>query len=169
MAKHDSILENKTNSKTRFLLPNRSQNIWSTLPSSGQQDLHWWCTITHPNPPFALDRTFSPLQHSSLTRVKMWCQHMPPNFGVKCHFYFEINHCHDYAVERSSHHFHLASRAGGEPKSPLYPSPFTFPFHTTGIYRLIFRLFTHTLLSIKSRSKSRTSAPQPIHLPHFGL
>ena len=91
MAKHDPNLENKTTSKIRYLLPNRSQNIRSTLPFSGQQDFHRLCTITLPNPPFALDKNFSPLQHSSLTRVKIWSQHMPPNFEVKCPFYFEIN------------------------------------------------------------------------------
>ena len=127
MEKHDSNLENKTNSKTRYLLPNRSQNIWSALPSFGQQDFHWRCTITLPNPPSALDRTLSPLQYSSLIHVKIRCQHMHPNFGVKCPFYFEINPCHDYAVERSSHYFLLASRAGGGQKSLLCPSPFTFP------------------------------------------
>ena len=85
----------------------------------GQQDFQPWHTTTSPNPPIVRCRTISPLQHSSSTRAKIWCQHMPPNFGVKCPFYFEINPCHDYAAERSSHYCSLASRAGGKQKSLL--------------------------------------------------
>ena len=164
MVKHDSILENKTNSKTRYLLPNRSQNIWSTLPSFGQQDFHWRCTITLPNPPSTLDRTFSPLQHSSLTRVKIRCQHMSPNFGVKCPFYFEINLCHDYAAERSLHLLPSRFPCGRRTKISSLPLTFHYLNHTTGICRFIFRLFTHTP-QIKFRGKKLYRRTQPIHLP----
>jgi len=56
-------------------LPYRSQNIWSISPSPVNKtfsgDIY---TTTPPNPAIVRCRTFSPLQHSSLTCVKIWCQ-----------------------------------------------------------------------------------------------
>ena len=82
---------------------------------------------------------------------------MPPNFGVKYPFYFEINPCHDYAAERSSHHCHLASRAGGEQNSLLCPSPFTSP-STQRESADSPSVFLPICPSIRPRSKSRTGA-----------
>ena len=120
-----------------------------------------------PNQSIVRLRTFPPLQHSSLTRAKIWCQHMPPNFGVKTSFYFEINLCHDYYTERSFHSLLSRFPCGWRTKISSLPLTFHFLTHTTGICRFIC-LFTCTPL-IKSRGEKLCRCTQPIHLPHLGL
>ena len=168
MAKHDSILRNKNHSKNKITFAKPKPKYLVNFLHFGQQDLWPWHTIIFPDPPIVQRRTLSPSQHASLTRVKIWCQHMPPNFEVKCPFYFEINLCHDYAAERSSHLCRLASRAGGEQKSHLCPSPFTSLSTQRESADSPF-VFLPTRSSIKSRGKSHTGTPQPIHLLHLGL
>ena len=58
-------------------MPNRNQNIWSISPSSVNKIFNGDVRppLPPPNPPIVRHITFSPLQHSSLTCVKILCQH----------------------------------------------------------------------------------------------
>ena len=92
---------------------------------------------------------------------------MPPNFGVKCPFYFEINLCHDYAAERSFHLLPSYFPCGWQTKISSLPLTFHLLNHTTGICRCTFRLFTHTP-QIKSRVKNCTGARNRFIFPSLG-
>ena len=73
----------KNYSKNKIIIAKPKSKYLVNLLFFGQQYFQPWHTTTSPNPPIVRRRTFSPFQHSSLTRAKIWCQHMPPNFGVK--------------------------------------------------------------------------------------
>ena len=58
-------MKNYFKNKITFAEPKSKYLVNSSL--SGQQDLWPWHTIVQ-------RKTFSPLQHYSLTRAKIWCQ-----------------------------------------------------------------------------------------------
>ena len=143
MAKHDSILRNKNYSKNKITLAKLKPKYLVNFSFPGQQDFLRRYGTTLPNSLIVRRRTFSPLQHSSLTRAKIWCQHIPPNFGVKCPFYFEINLCQDYVAELSFHLLQSRFPCWWRTKISSLPLTPHLLIRTTGICRFIFHLFTH--------------------------